>query len=209
MNSRQVLLDGAHCLRTAAAPLLTLGVLALARTLHTESPSLAGIDELLLVAWRAAVIATLLWFLVALIWAVTRPRRDRRAFQRLQHLRQMAAPPDRALVHVQTTVWNSTAGEYVVVVNVATGGTFRVWLPETKVPVGAFVVLERTDSGVSVVDWLSTAQVDAGHRHEQRIDAGGIPRGSRETELHEPLDHGAALRLIEETERFLKEQEYR
>lgn len=106
--------DLGHCLRAAAPPLFVLIVLALARTTQGAAPSPAGVGELLLVAWRAAVLGTLLWFLVAAVWTATRPLRDRRAFQRLQHLREIATPEDRALVHVQTVVWSSAAGRHVV-----------------------------------------------------------------------------------------------
>lgn len=128
MNKRQVLLDVAHCLRAAAAPLLTLGALTLTRTAHLGNSASTIIDQLLALARQGAISATLLWLIVALLWAATRPGRDRRAFQRLQHLREIATPPDRALVHVQATVWSSTAGQHVVVVNVATGLTHRVWV---------------------------------------------------------------------------------
>ena len=207
MSTRQFLLDVAQCLRAAATPLLTLGVLTLARTTHTKGPTLARVDELFLLGWRAAMIARLLWLLIAVIWAATRPLRDRHAFQRLQRLREIGTPADRALVHVQTAVWSSTAGQDVVVVNVETGQNSRVWLPETTVPIGAFVVLERTDGGVSVVDWMNAHQVEAGHRHEQRntqqqfaarpyID---VPKPEQQKE-----DAGALL--IRETEEFLQRQ---
>jgi len=141
------------------------------------------------------------------IWAATRPLRDRRAFQRLQHLREIARIPDRALVHVQTIVWNSAAGQHVAVVNVATGVTSRVWLPESAVPIGSYVVVERTHGGVSVVDWRNAHQVEAGHRHEQRHAQQqfaakprlGVPKPEQQNE------DDAAL-LIRETEEFLQGQ---
>lgn len=208
MSTRQIPLDLARYLRASAPPLLTLGVLTLARTANAESPMSAAVDEPIGVAWRAAAFATLVWFLVAVSWTVNRPWRDRRAFQRLQHLREIATAPDRALVHVQTTVWSSTAGQHLIVVNVATGTTSRVWLPETTVPIAAFVVLERSNGGVNVVDSMNAHQVEAGHRHEQRHVA---PRPSRELrgDLPERDDRDDARQLIEETERFLKEQEPR
>lgn len=206
MRLRQSIHGRGRCLRAAAPPLLTLSVLALARTTQEEALPPSAVGELVLVAWRAAVLGTLLWFLVAVVWAATRPLRDRRAFDRLQHLREIATPEDRALVHVQTIVWSSAAGQHVVVVNVATGVTSRVWLPETTAPIGSYVVVERKGSGVRVVDWIGAQHVEAGHRHEQRHVA---HRHNSSERVLEPPEHGQddARLLIEETERFLREQE--
>lgn len=208
MTIRHLLHDAGHCLRGGAAPLLTLAVLALARTAHPGNAVSTSMDELVLLVWRGGTSAALLWLLGAVTWSATRPWRDRRAFQRLQRLREIATPPNRALVHVLTTVWSSTAGEHVVVVNVATGTTSRVWLSETAGQIGAFVVLERSNGGVNVVDSMNAHQVEAGHRHEQRHVA---PRPSRELrgDLPERDDREDARQLIEETERFLKDQEPR
>ncbi len=204
MSPRHLLHDVGHCLRAAAPPLLALSVLVVAPTQGEAAPG--GVAELVCVAWRAAVLGTVLWFLVAVIWVATKPWRDRRAFQRLQHLREIATPEDRALVHVQTIVWSSAAGQHVVVVNVATGAPSRVWLPETTVPVGSYVVVEREGSGVRVVDWMGAAHVEAGHRDEQRHVALRHNSGERVLELPEHGQDDARL-LIEETERFLREQE--
>lgn len=206
MTTRQILLDLGRCLRASAPPLLTLGMLTLARTVQASGASSLGVDEPFLVAWRAAASAGILWLLGAVIWATSRPLRDRRAFQRLQHLREIATPEDRALVHVQTIVWISAAGQNVVVVNVATGVTSRVWLPETTVPIGSYVVVECKGSGVRVVDWMGAEHVNAGHRHEQRHVA---HRHNSSERVLEPPEHGQddARLLIEETERFLREQE--
>lgn len=206
MTTRHFILDLGRCLRASAPPLLTLGVLTLARTAIAGSPMSAAVDEIFLVAWRAAMIGTLLWFLVALVWAASRPLRDRRAFQRLQHLREIAGDPDRALVHVQTIVWSSSAGQHVVVRNVAAGVASRIWLSETTVPIGSFLVLERTDGGVRAIEWMNTHQVGAGHRHEARRirpTAGGAQRPEHPKDLQL---HDAAAELVRETEQFLRSQ---
>ncbi len=130
MTVRHLLHDAGHGLRVAAPPVLALSVLALARPTQGAALTPAGVGDLLLVAWRTAMLGTLLWFLVAVVWAATRPLRDRSAFQRLQHLRERATGPDRVLVHVQTIVWSSAAGQQVVVVNVVTGVTSRIWLSD-------------------------------------------------------------------------------
>lgn len=125
----------------------------------------------------------------------------------IPQLREIATVPDRALVHVQTIVWNSAAGQHVAVVNVATGVTSRIWLSETTVAVGSFVVLERTDGGACALEWMRAHQVQAGHRHEQR-DVAHRPR-IVEPRMH-LLERGhreAAKQLIAETEQFLKGQE--
>lgn len=59
-----------------------------------------------------------------------------------------------------------------------------------------------------VVDWMSANHVEAGHRHEQRQPARvdiSHPRAS----VAETDDRDSARQLIEETERFLEEREYR
>lgn len=207
MTTRHLLHDAGHCFHVVAPPLLALSALTLAGTTQGETLAPAGVGEVVFVAWRAAVLGTLLWFIVAAIWAATRPLRDRRAFQRLQHLREIATVPDRALVHVQTIVWNSAAGQHVAVVNVATGVTSRIWLSETTVAVGSFVVLERTDGGACVLEWMSAHQVEAGHRHEQRRVAHRPCSVEPRMQLLEREDREAALQLIAETEQFLKGQE--
>lgn len=206
MTTRHLLHDAGHCLRAAAPPLLALSVLALAGTTQGEAAAPGGVGELLLVTWQTAMLATLLWLIVATVWAATRPLRDRRAVQRLQHLREIATVPDRALVHVQTIVCSSPAGQQVVVVNVMTGVTSRVWLPEANVPIGSFAVLERTDSGVRAVEWLNIHQVEAGHRHDARRVRPTAVSAQRPEHPGYPRVHNAAAELVRETEEFLRSQ---
>lgn len=209
MTTTQFVLDVGRCFRAAAPPLLVLAAFTLTGIPRSDELVATSLEHPTVLAWRAAVVATSLWFLVAVVWAETRPLRDRRAFDRLQRLREMATSPDRVLVHVQSTVWSSTAGQHLVVVNVATGGSSRVWLPETLVPIGSFVVLEQTDRGVRVVDWMSAHQVEAGHRHERRVLAVGVSNVEQRGHAADPQNHDDARQLIEETEQFLKGQEYR
>ena len=76
--------------------------------------------------------------------------------------------------------------------------------------VGSFVVLERAKDGVRVVDWMDGIQVKAGHRYERRPAACQIISGGELGEdLPENDDIDDALQLIEEAERFLREQEPR
>lgn len=208
MTTRHRLRDAGHCFRAAAPPLLALSVLALARATQGEPPAPRGVGELILLAWWAAVLGTLVWFLTTVIWAAFRPLRDRRAFQRLQHLREIATDPDRALVHVQTVVWSSTAGQDVVVVNVATGSPHRVWLPETTVPIDAFAVLERALGGESLVDWMKAHHVEAGHRHERREATSHPTRVKTDESFCVNVECEVARLLTEEIERYLKEQRH-
>lgn len=209
MTTRHLLHDAGHCFRVVAPSLLALSALALAGTTQGETLAPAGVGEVVFVAWRAAVLGTLLWFLVAVVFAATRQWRDRRGHQRLQRLRERAAQPNRALVFIQSIVCGTAAGQHVVVINLATGATHRAWLPETTVPIGAFVALERANDGVRVIDSMNAQQVESAHRYERRHRAQHILSGELDEDLREHDDREAVLQLIEETERFLKEQGYR
>lgn len=201
MTTRHILRDAGHCLRVAALPMLALGVLTAARSMLHTSPPLPTADGLLL-AWHVANVAAALWLVASVCWSAARPWRDRRASQRLRHFRDLAAEPNRALVHLQTTVWSGAAGQHSIVVNVATGVLHRVWLPEMTVPIGAFVVLERTNSGVSIVGWMNARRVKGAHHYERRHPLARDPRGCDVDQ--ERRDE--VLQLIEETELYLRQQ---
>lgn len=201
MTTRHILHDAGHCLRVAALPMLALGVLTAARSMLHTSPPLPTADGLLL-AWQVAIVAAALWLVASVCWSAARPWRDRRASQRLRHFGDLAAEPNRALVHLQTTVWSGAAGQHSIVVNVATGVLHRVWLPGMTVPIGAFVVLERTNSGVSIVDWMNPRRVKEAHRYERRHPLAHDPRDCDvEQERRDEV-----LQLIEETEQYLRQQ---
>lgn len=201
MTTRHRLHDASHCLLSAAPPALALGVLTAARSMLHMSPPLPTADGLLF-AWQVAIVAAGLWLVASVCWSAARPLRDRRASQRLQHLRDLAAEPNRALIHLQTTVCSGAAGQQAVVVNVATGVLHRVWIAEMTVPIGAFVVLERTDSGVSVVDWMNARRVKEAHRYARRHP---LARDPRDCDVDQER-RDEVLQLIEETEQYLRQQ---
>lgn len=205
MTTRNLLHDAGHCLRAATPPLLTLAVLTATRTVLVASPTPLAADGLLLPVLGAAFAAAAVWLVTAVCLAATRPLRDRRASQRLQHLRDDAIGPNHALVHVRTIVWSSAAGQQAVVVNVATGVLHRVWIPEVTVPIGAFVVLERIHDGARVVDMLHARVVESAHRHEARAPA---TRGVQEEVLSPGRSYATredgAKTLIDEVEAYLK-----
>lgn len=204
MATRHLIHDAGHCLLAAAPPVLALAVLTATRSLFFASQRLplSAADSLLQLAWQGTIVAAASWLVASLCWAASRPWRDRRASQRLQHFRDLAAEPNRALVHLQTTAWSGAAGQHSIVVNVATGVLHRVWLPEMTVPIGAFVVLERTNSGVSIVDWVNPRRVKEAHRYERRHPLAHDPRDCDvEQERRDEV-----LQLIEETEQYLRHQ---
>lgn len=163
-------------------------------------------ERVLGIVWRAATVASAAWLVVALAVAAARPRQDRRAHERLQHLRHLATQPDRALVYIQTTIGNAAAGQHAVVLNVAAGTLHRVWLSEATVPLGAFVVLQRVDEGAKVVDWMSAHAVEDGHRYERRRGAPTLPGSQALEDLPEVRGRDDVRQLIEEVEVFLMEQ---
>lgn len=172
------------------------------RSVLPASPTLGASAGALLLAFHVATFAAGSWLVASVCWAASRPWRDGRASQRLRHLRDLAAEPNRALVHLQTSVWSGAAGQHFIVVNVATGVLHRVWLPEMTVPIGAFVVLEGTDSGVSVVDWMNARRVKEAHRYERRHP---VARDPRDCDVEQER-RDEVLKLIEETEQYLRQQ---
>lgn len=201
MTTRHFLHDAGHCLRAAAPPLLTLGLLAAARSVHLESPMPSPLDRPVLLAWQASTVASALWLTAAMGCAATRSQRDRRAFQRLQALRDGSRSPDRALVHLWTAIWSSNAGQLVTVIDIATGRSHRLWLPEEHMPVGAFALLERLAARVRVVDWIDARAVGAGQRHERCHATADLGTSA---EVRVPCEQDNAAALIREAEEFLR-----
>ena len=186
--------DLRRVLRAAAPPLLTLGtLLAVGEVSYLDAWSETVETSRLVATFVAGT-----WLAVTTAMTGYRTRSDAYAHRRLQELRDCAQSPGRALVHVETVAWRSQAGQHAVVVNVATGYRYRLWLPEADLPDGAFAVVEQRVVGVAVLDWVGRREVRAAHRHERR---------------HPVLDADAdrevrqdARRLVEETEQFLKKQ---
>jgi len=188
-------------LRSAAPPLVFLGVLLAFGELSFEEPRTESAETSLLVGSLGAAV----WLLAAVVVTGCRLRREMLAHQRLQELRDRTQASGRALVHVQTVVSSSGAGQHAVVVNVATGFQYRLWLPEVNLPIGAYAVIEQRAVGVAVIDWVGPRTVDAAHRDEQRvpahIDIEPRSAGAAETEQ---LDD--AHQLITEVETYLKQR---
>lgn len=193
--------DLRHLLRIAAPPLLTLGVLLVVG----EVSALGAWTTTLETSRRVATVLAGLWLVLAIGVAAHKTKRDERAHQRLQQLRDAAQERGRALVHVQTEVWSSGAGQHVVVVNIATGHRYGLWLPEVHVPTGAFALVEQRDLGVAVIGWAAQRTVDAAHRHEHRRPSPRNRSVHVRTSVDGPDDRDGARRLIEETEQFLKQ----
>lgn len=187
-------------LRAVAAPSLTLGVLLAIEQLSFLATWMPTFE----VPRRAAIALAGLWVVVATGIVGYRTRRDARAHQRLQQLRDAAQAPGRALVHLQTEVGSSGAGQQVVVVNIATGHCYRLWFPEAHLPVGSHVVIEQREVGVAVVDWLITNRVVAGHRHEARHTQPSASTAQPVELAHSRNADEEAAALIRETEDFLE-----
>lgn len=194
--------DLRRILRLAAPPILALAVLAPVPSLLGST--LSSLEGVLLPAWRVAIVASVLWLAATTCWAMTRPGRDRRAYERLQQLRGLADESYRALVQIQTTVWTAAAGQHAVVMNVETGTLHRVWLPETAAPIREFVVLEHTDHGVRVIGSLSAPSVEAAHRHERRTCAIRVPDRAVSPGRCTAVEIDAAVTLIDEVEAYLR-----
>lgn len=206
MRTARFLADAGRLLWAAAPPVLVLTAITLIGPSRLRDHSPATLEAATVLGWRAATIATAVWFCVAVGWAGTRPWRDRRAAHQLERLRAAAQAPGRALVQVRTVVWSSEAGQHVAVVNVATGHTHRLWLPEVTLPVDAYAVVEQRDGGVAMVDWADAQRVEAAHRHERRHS---VTSDAVDLNLPAQEHHDDVLQLIEETEQYLRQQEPR
>lgn len=185
--------------RAAAPPLLISGALLAVGDLSVRDDWMTTFEISRLLA--AAVAGA--WLTVATAMTVHRTRRDMHAHRRLQGLRDAAQTSGRALVHVEAVAWRSRAGQHTVVVNVATGYRYRLWLPEADLLDGAYAVIEQRVVGVVVLDWIGHRTVEAAHRHERRHPA-------QEDSVHvrpsgDFEDRDDARRLVEETEQFLRQ----
>lgn len=194
--------DLRQLLRIAAPPLLTLGVLLVVG----EVSPLGAWTTTLEISRRVATVLAAPWLVLAISVAAHKTKRDARAHQRLQQLRAAAQETGRALVYVQTEVWSSGAGQHVVVVNIATGHRYGLWLPEVQLQKGAFALVEQRDLGVAVIGWAAQRTVDAAHRHEHRHPSPRNRSVQMRASVDGPDDRDDARRLIEETEQFLKQQ---
>lgn len=187
--------DLRRVLRFAAPPLLIFGALLAVGELSLLDVRITAFETSQLMA---TVVAGA-WLAVATGMTVFRTRREVHAHRRLQGLREAAQTPGRALVHVEAVTWRSPAGQHAVVVNVATGYRYRLWLPEADLPGGAYAVIEQRVVGVVVLHWVGRREVGAAHRHEHRHPV--------LVAVADPEAKDDARQLIEETERFLRERE--
>lgn len=198
MTTTQLWKDAAHVLRATIAPALALtAVIASLQVLHPWP----GSDVL-----PAAVLSVIIaWLVLTVAWAATSPLRDRRAAHRLDELRAASPAPNRELVHIYATIWALLAGQLVDVVNIATGTTHRIWLPETSLPVGSFALLERSNDAVAVVDWIPRRTVEAAHRAVARNPV----TASEGPCCHDEIcgEHDRAGSFVREVEGYLRTQQ--
>lgn len=193
--------DVRQLLRIVAPPVLALGALLVVG----EVSPLDAWTTTLEASRRVVTVLAGAWLIIATGMAVHRTRRDAHAHKRLQELRDATQAPGRALVHVEAVAWRSQAGQHAVVVNVATGYRYRLWLSEADLPDGAYAVIERRETGVAVLDWVGRREVGAAHRHEGRHPGSDGSHPVRVV-VADPAVRDDARRLIEETEQFLKKQ---
>lgn len=187
-------------LRIVAPPVLALGALLVVG----EVSPLDAWTTTLETSRRVATVLAGLWLVIAAGMAVHRTRRDAHAHKRLQELRDAAQTPGRALVHIEAVAWRSRAGQHAVVLNVATGYRYHLWLPETDLPIGAFALLEQGGCGVAVLDSIDARTVAAGHRHESRSAQQTAEAPSLDVLSPESQERDTVAILIRETEEFLR-----
>ncbi|MBK8468249.1 MAG: hypothetical protein IPL45_00190 [Actinomycetales bacterium] len=128
-----------------------------------------------------AVLAGSAWLGAAIVRAAPQPGRDAEAAGHLQSLRDRAVIEGRDLVEIDTR-WATQAGQQAVAINVCTGAVGDVWLPEVRLPDGAFALLARDGESAAIAAWASPEQVTATHRHQRPVAVRKPSRGQRHSD---------------------------
>lgn len=133
-------------------------------------------DRALSLGWLVVEIAAVVWLATSVARAAIQPARDRRAFERLQDLRVISGLPDHALLCILRAVWSTVAGERVNAVDVRTGAVVDLWLTESSLPTGTYVLVKSVGGTCVLVEAVPAGLVVAAQRHSSR---GGACRHER------------------------------
>jgi len=201
-----LLIGARRYLRATAAPgLAVVAVLIVPGVLDGASPPLpAATERVFVVGWVCALAAVGTWLMRSVVVAALQPRRDWRASEHLQVLRDRSHAPGHMLVAIQHVTWIGAAGQQVHAMDVTRGTLHDLWLSEVALPVGAFAVVDLTADPIRLIDWLDARTVVLARRHDA-LSAARCRQCSRraERDAARRTRHAAAA-LIREAERLLR-----
>lgn len=175
--TRLILREVARWGRALGAPFAVLAIMVVVTPalLPPEIRRLVA-ERVLSLGWLASLIAAVAWLATSVIRAALQPARDRRAFGRLQDLRVLSGLPDHTLLCVLRAVWSTVAGERVNAVDVRTGAVVDLWLTESSLPCGSYVLVKSVGGSCVLVEAVPPGLVVASQRHACR---GGVRRHER------------------------------
>jgi len=200
-----LLIEVRRYVRATAAPGLVLAAVLIAPgVIDRASASLSpAADRVVVAAWACALAAVVARLIRAIVVAALQPRRDRRASERLQVLRDRSHAPGHMLVAIQHVTWIGTAGQRVHALDVTRGTLHDLWLSEVALPVGSFAVLDLTMDPVRVIDWLDARAVAKARRHDSLRAARQQQRVRRAERIATRRQRHAAAEVVREAERLL------
>lgn len=203
--TREVLTELRRYVRATAAPFTVVAAILSARRLLDGFPiTAAPLTEAAAAVWVGALSAAVAWLVRAIVVAVLQPRRDRRASERLQAIREHSHAPGHALLAIEHVAWIGAAGQRVHALDVRHGTVHDLWLSEVALPVGSFAVFDLTADPLRVIDWLDHPTVARARGHDALAAARQQRRARRPNRAVARRERDAAAAVIEEAERLLR-----
>ncbi|MCV2393275.1 hypothetical protein OEB99_03045 [Actinotalea sp. M2MS4P-6] len=190
--------------RWARAVVLPAAILALVAAMRGAAKSIdASLPPTHAAAvWQGPVVVAAVWLAAAIVRTALQPGRDRRAAEHLQDMRVRTALPDHALLCILNTAWTSPAGQRVAAVDVRTGAVCEVWLAESGMAAGTYVLVSLRQGAAVALDSATPPMVLDAQRHEQRIDL--RKRGTRRSGAQARLEHRRAAGVVRGAEALLR-----
>lgn len=191
---------------TAAHVIVVAAILSAGRVLDGLSIADPPLTETAAAVWVGALAAALVWLRRAVVVAAIQPRRDSRASERLQALRDRAQAPGHTMLAIQHVAWTGAAGQRVHALDITHGTVHDLWLSEVALPVGSFAVLDLTADPVRVVDWLDHSAVARASRHDALAATRHRRLARRAKRDAARRERDAAAAVVQEAERLLRRQ---
>lgn len=147
------------------------------------------------------------WIAKNLRRAAVEPRRDREAAQLLADLAGAARQPHCRLLEITHTQWVTAAGQRAWAVDTGTGSVGDHWLPNSTLPLGAFVLLRRSPNQLpEVLSWLPPGTIHAAGRHADREARRRQLLEAKQQRLRARHEREVVRCVIDEAERIARGQ---